>query len=132
MYMIGWSFGLVLENVGGEGRSAGGVPGARVARLHLDDRVVHGGQVVHRELQVGKGAEQDHRGGQHRGGHRSPYKRFGEVHEAPPVVLAGGSAASEEGSAKRTSPPGVAAIWPVTTTRSPTSRPRLRTANSPW
>ena len=30
MYMIGWSFGLVLENVGGEGRSIGRLPVACV------------------------------------------------------------------------------------------------------
>ena len=28
MYMIGWSLGLVLENVGGEGRSTGKLPEA--------------------------------------------------------------------------------------------------------
>ncbi len=30
MYMIGWSFGLVFENVGGDGRSTGRLPVACV------------------------------------------------------------------------------------------------------
>ena len=38
MYMIGWSFGLVLEKVGGDGRSIGRLPG------RLRDRGLHVGR----------------------------------------------------------------------------------------
>ena len=33
---------------------------ARIVRLHLDDRVVHGWQVVHRELPIAEDPEKDH------------------------------------------------------------------------
>ena len=54
--------------------------GAGVVGLHLDDRVVHGGQVVHRQLPVAEDAEQHHRGGEDRRHDRPADERLGQVH----------------------------------------------------
>ncbi len=86
---------------------------ARVADLHLDHRVVDRRKVVHRQLKVGQGAEQDHGRGEDRRHHRTPDERLGEIHDRPlsPAGTALSAARGDSGAfATRTFPPGVTAI----------------------
>src|SRR5204862_5006753 len=107
--------------------------GARVVRVHLDDRVVHRGQVVDRQRAVGDHAENDHRDGQDRGHDRTANEGLGEVHGLPPALLPAAGVAGAAGAAlaSRTLPPGVTPSWPLTTTFSPGLTPSSMTTRSP-
>src|SRR6185436_5878797 len=105
--------------------------GAGVVGLHLDDRVVHGGQVVHRQLPVAEDAEEDHRGGEDRRHDRSADERLGQVHGFGAAPGSAGFSGPPELST-RTFPPGVTPIWPLVITCSPAFTPDETMTRSPW
>ena len=58
---------------------------AGIRHPDLDYRVIDGRQIVHRQLQITKHAEEDHREGEDRGHHRAANERFREVHGSAPT-----------------------------------------------
>ena len=95
-----------------------------IARLHLDDRIVHRRQVVHRQLQVASTPNRITETVSTAVMTGSADERFGEVHDRPPAARLSARPPGR-GSTMRTLPPGVTPIWPSTTTRSPAARPFL-------
>ena len=98
--------------------------GARIRGLHLNDRIVNRGEVVHRQSQEAHDAEENDRDRKHRGHDGAANERFGEVHgfpASPPASL---------GSSTFTLPPGMMPMWPMVTTRSPALRPLSITTRS--
>ena len=80
---------LALERRGdvvGDGLRAG----AGIIRLHLNDGIIDGGQVVYRQTKVTENAEKNHRQGQHRGHDRAANKRFGKIHNLPAGLAGAG------------------------------------------
>src|SRR6185295_15918712 len=93
-------------------------------RADRDGRVVHGGQVAHRELAVGHQAEDQDAGHDQRGHDGAADEEAGDVHDALGRALS-------PGALIWTLAPWRSRSWPSVTTRSPGWIPPLTMARSP-
>ena len=92
---------------------------ARVIRLYLNDRVIDGRKIVHRQRHIRKNAEKNNGHGQDSGHDRPANEWFGEIHDFSPAAVEALVFPVDGGCTILTFPPGVTPNCPVTTTRSP-------------